>query len=64
VLCRKLKLFTEAIVAKFKAVNARDKNFTQAKMKQRMKQLKESIDRYFKQLDKMDRQQLLFSVQN
>jgi hypothetical protein len=62
VLCRKLKLFTEAIVAidgsKFKAVNARDKNFTQAKMKQRMKQVEKSIDRYFKQLDNMDRQQL------
>jgi transposase len=60
-LCRNLNLFTEVMVAidgsKFKAVNARDKNFTQAKMKQRMKQLEESIDRYFKQLDKMDHQQ-------
>jgi len=39
VLCRKLKLLTESMVAidgsKFKAVNARDKNFTQAKMKRR-----------------------------
>jgi len=60
-LCRNLNLFTEAMVAidgsKFKAVNAREKNFTQAKMKRRMKQVEESIDRYFKQLDKMDRQQ-------
>jgi len=39
-LCRKLDLFSEASVAidgsKFKAVNARDKNFTEAKMKRRL----------------------------
>jgi len=61
VLCRKLNLFTDAVVAidgsKFKAVNAREKNFTQAKMKRRLKQVEESIDRYFKQLDTIDRQQ-------
>jgi len=62
VLCRNLNLFTDAVVAidgsKFKAVNAREKNFTQAKMKRRLKQVEESIDRYFKQLDTIDRQQL------
>jgi len=61
VLCRNLNLFADAVVAidgsKFKAVNAREKNFTQAKMKRRLKQLEESIDRYFKQLDTIDRQQ-------
>jgi hypothetical protein len=40
VLCRKLKLFSGAIVAidgsKFKAVNNRDKNFTDRKLKARM----------------------------
>lgn len=39
-LCRKLNLLSEASVAidgsKFKAVNARDKNFTEAKMKRRL----------------------------
>jgi len=61
VLCRNLNLFADAVVAidgsKFKAVNAREKNFTQAKMKRRLKQVEESIDRYFKQLDTIDRQQ-------
>jgi transposase len=46
-LCRRLKLFTEGIVAiygrKFKAVNNRDKNFTDRKMQARMEQLEESI---------------------
>jgi len=62
VLCRNLNLFADAVVAidgsKFKAVNAREKNFTQAKMKRRIQQVEESIDRYFKQLDTIDRQQL------
>jgi hypothetical protein len=39
-LCRELDLLSEASVAidgsKFKAVNARDKNFTEAKMKRRL----------------------------
>ena len=49
VLCRELNLFSEAIVAidgsKFKAVNNRDKNFTDHKLKARMQQLEESIAR-------------------
>src|SRR6267143_1643486 len=40
VLCRRLELFSEASVAidgsKFKAVNTRDRNFTQAKMQRRL----------------------------
>src|SRR5438045_8581254 len=59
-LCRRLELFTEAIVAidgsKFTAVNTRDRNFTQAKMKRRLEQIDESIDRYLPQLDGADRQ--------
>jgi hypothetical protein len=47
VLCRRLKLFTEGIVAidgsKFKAVNNRDKNFTDRKLQARMEQLEDSI---------------------
>lgn len=61
VLCRKLKLLTESMVAidgsKFKAVNARDKNFTQAKMKRRMDDIDKSIDEYMRQLDTADRQE-------
>src|SRR5208283_3519390 len=41
--CRNLKLFTQAVAAidgsKFKAVNARDKNFTKASIQQRMEQV-------------------------
>jgi hypothetical protein len=45
-LCRKLDLFSATSVAidgsKFKAVNARDKNFTEAKMKRRLECIDES----------------------
>ncbi len=56
VLCRRLSLFTEAIVAidgsKFKAVNNRDKNFTVAKVAKRMEQVEASIARYLAALDR------------
>ena len=59
-LCRNLSLFSDAIVAidgsKFKAVNNRDKNFTDRKLKARMQQLEESIARYFAELDRADRE--------
>jgi hypothetical protein len=58
-LCRKLELFSTASVAidgsKFKAVNARDKNFTEAKMKRRFERIDESIARYLSQLETADR---------
>ena len=63
VLCRELNLFSEAIVAidgsKFKAVNNRDKNFTDRKLKARMQQLEESIARYMSELDRADREPAL-----
>jgi transposase len=59
-LCRHLDLLSDASVAidgsEFKAVNARDRNFTQAKMKRRLEQIDESIARYLSQLDTADRQ--------
>jgi transposase len=59
VLCRKLGLLSAASVAidgsKFKAVNARDKNFTEAKMKRRLERIEESIARYIAQLETADR---------
>src|SRR6202790_1966052 len=59
VLCRQLNLFTQSLVAidgsKFKAVNNRDKNFTDAKMKRRMAQVNESIERYLRAMDTADR---------
>jgi transposase len=58
-LCRKLGLLNAASVAidgsKFKAVNARDKNFTEAKMKRRLERIDESIARYLSQLETADR---------
>jgi transposase len=60
-LCRRLNLLSDASVAidgsKFKAVNARDRNFTQTKMKRRLEQIDESIKRYLSQLDTADRQE-------
>jgi transposase len=62
-LCRELKLFSEAIVAidgsKFKGVNNRDKNFTDRKLKARMQQLEDSIARYMTELDRADREPAL-----
>ncbi len=59
-LCRNLNLFSEAIVAidgsKFKAVNNRDKNFTDRKLQARMEQLEQSVGRYLEELDRADRQ--------
>jgi transposase len=58
-LCRKLNLFSEAFVAidgsKFKAVNNRDRNFTRAKLKRRLKQIDESIERYLGEVASADR---------
>src|ERR1022692_3841784 len=59
VLCRSLNLFCDALVAidgsKFKAVNGRDRNFTNHKLKARMQRLEESIARYLADLDRADR---------
>jgi transposase len=62
-LCRGLELFSEAIVAidgsKFKAVNNRDKNFTDRKLQARLAQLEDSIARYLTELDRADREPTL-----
>ena len=58
-ICRKLELFTDAFVAidgsKFKAVNNRDRNFTEAKMTRRLQEVDESIARYLSQMESVDR---------
>jgi transposase len=60
-LCRRLRLFTHAVVAidgsKFKAVNNRDKNYTVAKVTGRMEQVNASIARYLRALDQADREE-------
>jgi transposase len=61
VLCRQLKLFTRAVIAidgsKFKAVNNRDKNFTEAKVAKRLEQVDANIVRYLAALDRADREE-------
>ena len=60
-LCREIGLLTSTSVAidgsKFKAVNNRDKNFTEGKVARRWAQLEESVARYLSQLDTADRQE-------
>jgi transposase len=60
-LCRRLGLLSVASVAidgsKFKAVNNRDRNFTEGKMARRMAQIEESVARYMHQLESADRQE-------
>src|ERR1700747_319590 len=60
-LCRRLKLFTHAVVAidgsKFKAVNNRDKNYNIAQVTGRMEQVNASITRYLRALDRADREE-------
>ncbi|SHH62642.1 Transposase [Pollutimonas bauzanensis] len=59
VLCRELKLFSQALVAidgsKFKAVNTRDCNFTLGKVDKRQRQIEQSIERYLNALETADR---------
>jgi transposase len=63
VLCRDLKLFSQAVVAidgsKFKAVNSRDRNFTPGKIDGRIRQIEESVNRYLDALETADRTQAL-----
>jgi transposase len=60
-LCQQLGLFSEALVAidgsKFKAVNHRDRNFTNAKLQRRMEEIESSINRYLTALGTADRQE-------
>src|SRR6187402_805207 len=59
-LCRRLQLFADGVVvidgSKFKAVNNRDKNFSNRKIEVRRQQLEHSINRYLAELDRADRQ--------
>jgi transposase len=58
-LCKKLDLLSDKLVAidgsKFKGVNSRDRNFTRAKMKRRLRDVESAIERYLARLDQADR---------
>lgn len=57
-LCKKLGLLSTACVAidgsKFKAVNNSDRAFSKTKLERRFKKLEESIDRYLKEIKRLD----------
>jgi len=59
--CREFGLFSATLVAidgsKFKAVNSRDKNFTQMSVKRRLKKTQANIDRYLAKLDAADQEE-------
>jgi len=58
-LCREMRLFTDSVVAidgsKFKAVNNRDRNFTDKKIKSRLAHLEKAVQHYLDDLDRADR---------
>lgn len=57
-LCKKLDLFGGELVAidgsKFKAVNSKKRNFNEAKLKKRLKDIDEKIESYLKEIDEND----------
>ena len=59
VLCRDLKLFSQAAIAidgsKFKAVNSRERNYTEGKLDRRQREIEANIQRYLDALDTADR---------
>lgn len=59
--CMGLKLFSKSYISidgsKFKAVNAKDNNFTLNKLDDRIKRLDEHISLYMKELDAFDREE-------
>jgi transposase len=58
VLCKKLKLFEEALVfvdgSKFRAVNNKDRNFTEPRLEKLLKLIDERIAEYLAQLEEQD----------
>jgi len=59
-LCRKLEMFGGDLVAidgtKLKAVNNKDRNFTDRFVKRKLKEIDEKIDRYLDELDQSDKE--------
>lgn len=57
-LCRELNLYGRELVgidgSKFRAVNGRDRNFTEAKLKQRLQWIEEKIKKYLQALQEAD----------
>lgn len=60
-LCRKLNMFTDAVVAidgsKFKAVNNKENNYTPRKLKFHIERVEKHIQKYLSQLDEADNEE-------
>jgi hypothetical protein len=60
-LCVKLGLYGKELVAidgsKFKAVNSKELNYTEGKLKERIERLEKKIEDYLKELDETDREE-------
>lgn len=57
-LCKHLELFRGELIAidssKFRAVNGKKRNFNRAKLEKRIREIEESIERYFRELEDND----------
>jgi len=64
-ICKNLELFRGELVAidgsKFKAVNSKKRNFNQAKIEKRLKEIEKKIEKYFSELEKNDQNEPSFS---
>jgi transposase len=60
-LCMKLDLYGKELAAidgsKFKAVNSKERNFTQDKLKDRLERIEEKIEAYMKEIEDTDREE-------
>ena len=59
-LCLEMNLYAKELIAidgsKFKAVNAKDRNYTASKLNDRLKWIDENITEYIKEMDKCDKE--------
>ena len=64
-LCKHMGMFTQSVIAvdgsKFKAVNSRDNNYTDRKLKARIVQTEDRVTRYLDELDRADGDTDLFN---
>jgi transposase len=60
-LCVKLGLYGKELVAidgsKFKAVNSKERNYTEGKLRERIERLEKKIEEYLKELEETDREE-------
>lgn len=66
-ICKKLELFGGELVSidgsKFKAMNSKKRNFTKSKLKKKLQEIEEKINKYFKELEDNDNRDENLNVQ-